>query len=156
MPRIGAARSRDNGATWEDLGIVLEAPPGWHECATTNQYFVGGVGDVSVLLDRESKDLYLYFSQYLEVPAAQGVALARLAWADRDAPAGKVTVFNDGAWLPASAVVSEDGDHTRVDMVLSVRHARSSRPRGRGTTTTRTPTRSGARRSTGTWRCSCT
>ena len=63
MPRIGAARSRDNGATWDDLGIILEAPPGWHECATTNQYFVGGVGDVSVLLDRESKDLYLYFSQ---------------------------------------------------------------------------------------------
>ena len=31
MPRIGAARSRDNGATWEDLGIILEAPPGWHD-----------------------------------------------------------------------------------------------------------------------------
>ena len=115
MPRIGAARSRDNGATWEDLGIILEAPPGWHDCATTNQYFVGGVGDVSVLLDRESKDLYLYFGQYSKVPAAQGVALARLAWADRDAPAGRVSVFNGGAWLPASAVVSEDGDHTRVD-----------------------------------------
>ena len=108
LPRIGAARSRDNGETWEDLGIVLEAPPGWHDCATPNQYFVGGVGDVSVLLDRESKDLYFYFSQYSKHAAAQGVALARLAWADRDSPVGKVTVFNDGVWLPAMRVTTED------------------------------------------------
>ena len=108
LPRIGAARSRDRGETWEDLGIVLEAPPGWHDCATPNQYFVGGVGDVSAVLDRDSKDLYLYFSQYSKYPAAQGVAIARLPWADRDAPAGKVTVFNDGAWLPATRVTTED------------------------------------------------
>jgi len=81
LPRIGAARSRDRGETWDDLGIILEAPPGWHDCATPNQYFVGGVGDVSVVLDRDSKDLYLYFSQYSKYPAAQGVALARIAWA---------------------------------------------------------------------------
>ena len=42
------------------------------------------------------------------------MALARLAWADRDAPAGKVTVFNDGAWLPATRVTSEDDDGTRA------------------------------------------
>jgi hypothetical protein len=112
LPRLGAARSRDNGATWEDLGIVLEAPAGWQDCRTTNQYFVGGVGDVGVLLDRESRDLYLFFSQYSRSPQAQGVALARLAWADRDAPAGKVTVYNGGAWLPALEFVSEDADGT--------------------------------------------
>jgi hypothetical protein len=28
IPRIGAARSRDRGKTWEQLGIVLEAPAG--------------------------------------------------------------------------------------------------------------------------------
>jgi hypothetical protein len=110
LPRIGAARSRDRGDTWEDLGIVLEAPPGWHDCATPNQYFVGGVGDVSVLLDRESRDLYLYFSQYSRHAAAQGVGLARLAWADRDAPVGKVTVFNDGVWLPATRILTDDGN----------------------------------------------
>ena len=116
LPRIGAARSRDNGETWEDLGIILEAPPGWHECDTGNQYFVGGVGDVSVLLDHESKDLYLYFSQYSKFPAAQGVALARLSWANRDAPVGRVAVFNDGVWLAANALVSEDGEgRTQVD-----------------------------------------
>jgi hypothetical protein len=120
LPRIGAARSRDNGETWEDLGIILEAPPGWHDCATNNQYFVGGVGDVSALLDQESKDLYLYFSQYSKFAAAQGVALARLAWADRDSPVGRVAVFNDGVWLPANAVVSEDGEgHTQVDWYYS-------------------------------------
>ena len=108
LPRIGAARSRDRGETWEDLGIILEAPPGWHDCTTPNQYFVGGVGDVSVLLDRDSKDLYLYFSQYSKYAPAQGVALARLAWADRDSPAGKVSVFNAGAWLPATRVTIED------------------------------------------------
>jgi hypothetical protein len=108
LPRIGAARSRDRGETWEDLGIILEAPLGWHACGTPNQYFVGGVGDVSVLLDRDSKDLYLYFSQYSLDAGAQGVALARLAWADRDSPVGKVTVFNAGAWLPAMRVDVED------------------------------------------------
>jgi hypothetical protein len=112
LPRLGAARSRDNGETWEDLGIILEAPPGWYDCDTPNQYFVGGVGDVSVLLDRESKDLYLYFSQYSRYAGAQGVALARLAWADRDKPAGKIAVFNDGVWLPASQVAREDGEGT--------------------------------------------
>jgi len=110
LPRIGAARSRDRGETWEDLGIILEAPPGWYDCATPNQYFVGGVGDVSAVLDRESKDLYLYFSQYSRYPAAQGVAIARVAWADRDVPVGKLTVFNDGAWLPPTRVTSEDDD----------------------------------------------
>jgi hypothetical protein len=115
LPRIGAARSRDRGETWEDLGIILEAPRDWHDCDTPNHYFVGGVGDVSVLLDADSRDLYLYFSQYSKYAPAQGVALARLAWADRDAPVGKVSVYNDGAWLPPRRVTEEDdagGTHT--------------------------------------------
>jgi hypothetical protein len=120
LPRIGAARSRDRGETWEDLGIILEAPPGWHDCATPNQYFVGGVGDVSAVLDRESKDVYLYFSQYSRYAPAQGVAIARLAWADRDGPAGKVTVFNDGAWLPPTRVTSEDdAGNTQTNWIYS-------------------------------------
>jgi len=118
LPRIGAARSADNGETWDDLGIILEAPPGWYDCNTTNQYFVGGVGDVSAMLDHRSKHLYLYFTQYSKPRSAQGVALARLAWADRDAPVGRVSVFNDGAWLPAEPRVNdgENGD-TRLEWV---------------------------------------
>jgi hypothetical protein len=116
LPRIGAARSRDRGETWEDLGIILEAPPGWHDCATPNQYFVGGVGDVSVVLDRESKDLYFYFSQYSRYAPAQGVALARLVWADRDSPVGRITVRNDGAWLHATRVTTTDDEgNTRTE-----------------------------------------
>lgn len=104
MPRIGAARSTDRGATWVDLGIILEAPPGWHVCATPNQYFVGGVGDFSAVLDHESRDLYIFFSQYSAPAWAQGVAVARMAWADRDEPAGRVAVWSAGLWLPPREV----------------------------------------------------
>jgi hypothetical protein len=131
MPRIGAARSRDRGATWEDLGIVLEAPPGWHSCTTPNKYFAGGVGDVSAVLDRESKDVYLYFSQYSTYAPAQGVAIARLAWADRDEPQGKVTVFNSGVWLPATNMVTagEDGSlRTEVTYPFGTALVRATQP----------------------------
>ena len=102
LPRIGAARSSDHGRTWEDLGIVLDAPDGSARCASTNRFVLGGVGDVSALLDAKQQDLYLFFSQYSGGTERQGVAVARLAWADRDAPAGKATIFNDGAWLPVT------------------------------------------------------
>lgn len=103
LPRIGAMRSTDHGATWTDLGFVLDAPPGSEACDSTNRFVLGGVGDVTAALDRDGQDLYLYFSQYGRAGVSQGVAVARLAWADRDAPAGKVTIWNDGAWLPPSA-----------------------------------------------------
>jgi hypothetical protein len=100
LPRIGAMRSTDNGATWTDLGIVLDAPPGSEACDSSNRFVLGGVGDVTAALDRDHQDVYLYFSQYGRAGVAQGVAVARLAWADRDAPVGKVTIWNAGAWLP--------------------------------------------------------
>jgi hypothetical protein len=100
LPRIGAMRSTDRGHTWEDLGIVIDAPPGGEACDSTNRFVLGGVGDVTAALDAGGQDLFLYFSQYSKgVP--QGVAVARLAWADRDAPVGKITIWNSGAWLPA-------------------------------------------------------
>lgn len=111
LPRIGAARSHDQGRTWEDLGPVLEAPPGSHDCATRNRYFLGGVGDFSVVLDRDRHDLYFFFSQYSREPQAQGVAVARMLWADRDDPAGRLSVWVDGLWLPPAAVYAED-EHT--------------------------------------------
>lgn len=103
LPRIGALRSADQGKTWDDLGIVLDAPSGSEACESGNRFVLGGVGDVTAVLDAESKDVYLYFSQYLRDPSAQGVAVARLAWADRDQPAGKLTIWNNGAWLPDGA-----------------------------------------------------
>jgi hypothetical protein len=110
IPRIGAARSADHGRTWEDLGIILEAPPGSLACGTPNQYFVGGVGDVGAVLDRDSVNLYLYFSQYQRAPSAQGVAVARLLWASRDEPVGDADVWVDGIWQPAAHHVTETDD----------------------------------------------
>jgi hypothetical protein len=97
MPRIGAARSFDRGRTWEDLGIILEAPFGGSDCATPNKYFVGGVGDVGVALNHQKTDLYFFFSQYSRA-AAQGVSVARMVWANRDRPSGRVEVWIDGRW----------------------------------------------------------
>jgi hypothetical protein len=107
IPRIGAARSDDHGLTWRLLGYVLEAPLGSFDCETNDVYFVGGVGDFSVQLDSDSRDLYIFFSQYHR--RSQGVGVARLAWADRDNPTGKVTVFNKRVWLPSRAFTSSSG-----------------------------------------------
>src|SRR5687767_14600385 len=96
LPRIGALRSADRGRTWDDLGIIIDAPQGTDACDSGNRFVLGGVGDVTAALDAESKDVYLYFSQYTREPSSQGVAVARLAWADRDRPVGKVTIWNDG------------------------------------------------------------
>ena len=100
IPRIGSAVSTDRGMTWTNLGVILEAPAGTEFCGSTNKFVYGGVGDVSVMLDRDSKDLYLYYSSFLRDPQVQGVSLARLAWADRDNPRGRVMVWQDGVWLP--------------------------------------------------------
>ena len=65
IPRIGSARSLDRGVTWQDLGILLEAPPGRAACNSANRYVIGGVGDVSAVLAPAGTDLYLYYSQVL-------------------------------------------------------------------------------------------
>ena len=109
IPRIGAARSADRGATWVDLGIILEAPAGTYDCGTSNHYFVGGIGDLSVMLDPDSRDIYLFYSQYVRFSRWQGVVVARMAWADRDRPVGKVTVWRGRMWAPARAKLPADG-----------------------------------------------
>jgi len=110
LPRIGAARSEDRGVTWEPLGVVLEAPPRSYDCGTNNHYFVGGVGDFSVQLGATSQDLYFFYSLYLRESTGQGVGVARLAWADRDDPRGKIMVWRNGAWLPATGFSTPGGE----------------------------------------------
>jgi hypothetical protein len=97
-PRIGAARSRDGGYIWEDLGILLEAPAGTEHCDTSNNYFVGGVGDLSVVLDQRQVDVHFFFSAYSADPSLQGVTVGRMLWAHRDAPRGRVAVWDEGVW----------------------------------------------------------
>jgi len=111
LPRIGAARSRDGGHTWESLGTILEAPPNTQNCGTKNKYFVGGIGDLSVQLSRDSKDLYVFYSEYMRSRVQQGVTMARMAWADRDDPVGKVMVWRGRLWDPARLTVSDAGEN---------------------------------------------
>lgn len=108
VPRIGAARSSDRGRTWEDLGIILEMPPELTRCQTFNHYFLGGVGDCSVMLDADKQYLYVFYSQYVERDGGVGVAVARMPWASRDEPTGQLTVWNTGAWLPAQRVEASE------------------------------------------------
>lgn len=103
VPRIGAVRSYDQGRRWEDLGLILEAPPETDACDSPNTYFVGGVGDFSVILDRDKLDLYIFYSQYVRWMPSQGVAVARLPWADRDEPVGKVSIYAEGGWASPTA-----------------------------------------------------
>ena len=55
----------------------------------------------------DSRDLYIFYSQYSR--RSQGVGVARLAWADRDNPVGKAMVFASGVWLPARAFTFPSG-----------------------------------------------
>jgi len=96
-PKIGAVSSSDNGAHWHDLGIVLESLSDVR-CDTTNYYFAGGNGDFSVMLDQGEEFLYFFLSSYPPETAEQGVAVARMAWKDRDAPIGKVRKWHSGQW----------------------------------------------------------
>jgi hypothetical protein len=109
IPSIGAVRSFDRGRTWDHLGLVLSAPASTLACASSNRFVVGGVGDVSAVLDHDQQYLYLFFTQYARDTASQGVAVARMPWADRDEPAGSLDVWNGGAWLPATPVTLDDG-----------------------------------------------
>lgn len=97
-PKIGAVRSADNGAAWKDLGIVLEARPGTLKPDAQNGYFAGGHGDFSVMLDAGGRWLYFFYGNYAGDAAEQGVAVARMEWKHRDAPAGKVLKWHEGAF----------------------------------------------------------
>lgn len=97
-PRIGAARSSDNGASWEDLGIILEVPANTLDCNTPNEYFAGGVGDFSVVLDEQKNDAYFFFTIYSGDIASQGVAVARMSWAQRDIPRGNLAFWDGDVW----------------------------------------------------------
>lgn len=97
-PRIGAAVSTDNGLHFTDLGLILEAPPDSLACDTPNKYFTGGNGDFCVNVDREHRYVYFFISTYNCDVAEQGVAVARMACADLDAPAGKVWKWYQGKW----------------------------------------------------------
>lgn len=96
-PRIGAIVSKDNGATWRDLGFILEAPPGTLRRDTSNYFFAGGNGDFCVIPDRGKEWFYFFISTYGDF-AEQGVAVARMRYADRANPVGTVWKWHKGEW----------------------------------------------------------
>lgn len=97
-PRIGALVSHDEGMTWEDRGIILEAPADSLNCETQNYYFAGGNGDFSVMLDPEKNYFYFFFGSYHSQLAEQGVSVARMSYTDRNQPAGNVWKWRAGEW----------------------------------------------------------
>jgi hypothetical protein len=100
VSRIGAAASTDRGRTWRDLGPIIQARQSATACDSTNRYIIGGVGDLSVMLDSDKHYLYFFYSQYQSQPQSQGVAVARMQWADRDRPSGRLELWRDGIWEP--------------------------------------------------------
>ncbi|MBI4581853.1 MAG: hypothetical protein HY718_19305 [Planctomycetes bacterium] len=97
-PRIGQMVSTDNGMNWHDQGLVLEAPADSLNCETVNHYFVGGNGDFCVNVDNEKQYVYFFISTYNKDVTEQGVSLARMKYADRDEPKGKVFKWYKGRW----------------------------------------------------------
>jgi hypothetical protein len=70
--------------------LVLDSTPEL-DCKSQNGYFAGGNGDFSVIPDRSRTYFYFLISTYSGPVSAQGVAVARLAFKDRDNPVGKVS-----------------------------------------------------------------
>ncbi len=97
-PRIGWIRSRDNGATWEDLGFIISADPCRINCLTKSPWDAGGTGDFVFYLDQKKEYFYFYGTSYDPDMAEQGVFAARLRYADRNAPAGKAMKWHNGGW----------------------------------------------------------
>jgi hypothetical protein len=98
MPRIGWLRSKDNGLTWEDLGYIIEAHRCAFRCDTESPWDAGGTGDFVFLLDGKREFFYFYGTSYDPSFEEQGVWLARMRYADRDNPSGKVMKWHQGRW----------------------------------------------------------
>lgn len=97
-PRIGAMISSDEGATWQDLGIVLEAPADSLNCQTQNYYFAGGNGDFSVMLDPNKEYFYFFFGTYHSQLEEQGISIARMKYTERKQPVGQIWKWRAGKW----------------------------------------------------------
>jgi hypothetical protein len=98
LVKIGALRSRDDGAHWEDLGYILESARPDIKCFSGNAWYAGGPGDFIVYPDRQKQYFYIYFANYSTDPAEQGICAARLPYKHRNAPSGKVERWHRGAW----------------------------------------------------------
>ncbi|MGO8719884.1 MAG: hypothetical protein ACLQMO_11790 [Acidobacteriaceae bacterium] len=97
-PRIGWIKSGNNGKTWQDLGFILDANPSAINCNSASPWDTGGTGDLVFLPDRKNEYFYIYGTSYDPRFAEQGVFVARMAFADRNNPSGKVMKWYQGSW----------------------------------------------------------
>jgi len=97
-PLIGALVSYDNGENWDDLGLILTAGPDTMNYDTPNYFFAGGNGDFSVILDQQREYFYFLIGAYHRDVREQGVAVARMPYADLKSPVGKVMKWYNGGW----------------------------------------------------------
>lgn len=98
IPIIGAVMSRDDGATWTDLGEIISTPTQDYNCDMQNGFFAGGLGDFSVITDRGRRFFYFFFSNYDRHRYQQGIAIARVPYTARYQPKGQVIKWNEGKW----------------------------------------------------------
>lgn len=98
MPKIGWMWSEDNGATWEDMGFIIEAKPCAIKCDTQSPWDAGGAGDFVFIPDAKKEFFYFFGTSYDPRLEEQGVWAARMRVADRDNPVGKVWKWHKGAW----------------------------------------------------------
>ena len=97
-PKIGWLRSEDNGKNWKDLGFIIMASPCAINCKTESPWDAGGTGDFVFFLDPKKEYFYFYGTSYDPRFEEQGVWAARMAYADRRAPSGKVLKWHKGGW----------------------------------------------------------
>ena len=108
---IGAAKSADRGLTWQDLGVILEAPPDSDACASSNRFVLGGVGDVSVMLDaREAGSLSVF--QPVFARSRRSGRRAGAAGVGRSRRAGGEDRGVEGRGVAAGHAVAERRDRT--------------------------------------------
>ena len=78
-------------------GIIMAAHT--INCSSKNGFFAGGHGDFSVILDEKGEYFYFLFTNYGGGPLAEGIAIARMEFADRFQPMGAVYKYFDGDWF---------------------------------------------------------
>jgi hypothetical protein len=96
-PQIGALVSHDGGQTFTDLGPVITTQYR-EDCDSRNGFFAGGHGDFAVIVDESKSFFYFVFSGHGTDPQTSGIAMARMAYADRLEPGGRVWKFYNGLW----------------------------------------------------------
>jgi hypothetical protein len=96
-PEIGALVSHDGGKSFADLGIILRSGAR-KDCAAQNGYFAKGLGDFSVILDRDRRYFYFLTGAYGGNVSQQGVAIMRMSISDLAAPVGAVWKYHAGGW----------------------------------------------------------